>query len=178
MISWSDNCCAQNTCWMILFFHAFLVKQKFFKKITLKLFKKGHTFSICDTFYGVIENSSYGINCYETQDWCNIMNNICSVEAKLMPQKSFKNWSFLNSFFKKQKMDINDVEISDIRGFYKYQLVEANKQILLRLKMNSKDDWRTLNITKSFGNFEIKDLYNEKIEINLQKVIITFLKSL
>lgn len=28
LIAWSDNCVAQNTSWMLLFFHAFLVKQQ------------------------------------------------------------------------------------------------------------------------------------------------------
>jgi hypothetical protein len=28
---WSDNCVSQNTCWLILFFYAFIVKTKMVK---------------------------------------------------------------------------------------------------------------------------------------------------
>ncbi len=34
---WSDNCVAQNTCWKILFFYAYLVKSK---KVSIYLFIK------------------------------------------------------------------------------------------------------------------------------------------
>ncbi len=54
----------------------------------IKTFAVGHTFTICDTFYGIIENKSYKKQLKIQRDWEHIMN-ICNIETFNIPQKQF-----------------------------------------------------------------------------------------
>ena len=58
-IAWGDNCVAQNTCWKILFFGLWIVETGVVSKCILKAFSVGHTFIMCDAYFGGIENANY-----------------------------------------------------------------------------------------------------------------------
>ncbi len=68
----------------------------------IKTFAVGHTFTICDTFYGIIENKSYKKQLEIQRDWEHIMN-ICNIETFNIPQEQFYAWNWLNDLFKTNK---------------------------------------------------------------------------
>jgi hypothetical protein len=150
LIAWSDNCVSQNTCWMVLFFHAFLVKENYFNKVTLKQLKKGHTFNAVDARSGAIENSAHKKNMFTPNDWKQVMEG-CKCAVHELKRTDFYKWEWLTSLFQKNKKTISNVEIKDIRGFYKYQFVSSDSGVSMRVKMSHKTSWEVINITKSNG---------------------------
>ena len=73
LISWSDNCVSQNTSWRILFFHAWLVMAGYFRKCDLKTFEVGHTYTMCDLYFGSIENKAKKKTILTADMWANVM---------------------------------------------------------------------------------------------------------
>lgn len=98
--SWSDNCVSQNQCWMVLFFHAWLVLGNHCKTSTLYFFLKGHTFTIPDLFFGNIEQKCKKTSIEKPQHYHEVMESIgCNVVP--MSQSLFFDWSFLSKMFYK-----------------------------------------------------------------------------
>lgn len=96
--SWSDNCVSQNQCWMIIFFHAWLVLGNYCKTATLYFFLKGHTFTIPDLFFGNIEQKAKKISIEIPRHYHEIMESL-GCEVIPVPQSNFFDWSFLNTIF-------------------------------------------------------------------------------
>ncbi len=152
LIAWSDNCVSQNTSWMLLFFHAFLVKEEIFQKVTLKQLKKGHTFNVVDARSGTIENASFKKNMFIPNDFKKVMEK-CGCNVREMKQELFYKWDWLTKVFAKNKTSICGTLIEDIRGFYKYQFVKASDTtVVMRVKMTHLSSWLTINIMKQKGN--------------------------
>lgn len=102
LITWSDNCVSQNQCWMILFFHAWLILAGYFKTCTLKFFLKGHTFTIADLFFGNIEQKSRIHSCEKPEDYHDIMRSVGCIPIPV-DQSLFFDWKFLKESFKKKR---------------------------------------------------------------------------
>jgi hypothetical protein len=88
---WSNNCVAQNTCWRILFWYGYLVKTKQLKKTVAKTFTVGHTFTLCDAFYGSLETRSYRKQMECQKDWAKLMKE-CNMNVNYLEQNDFKDW--------------------------------------------------------------------------------------
>ncbi len=69
---------------------------------TLKTLCVGHTFTLCDLFFGAIENKSYKKNCFTQKDWEQIMES-CKCSVISMTQDFFYNWNWLEKCFKQQR---------------------------------------------------------------------------
>ena len=133
-IAWGDNCVAQNTCWKILFYCSWIVETGVVPKCILKALLVGHTFTMCDAFFGGIENGSYKKECFKQQDWIDIMRN-SSVDAKEVHQQSFLNWDWLDEWYRKPTKDVDGEEFHDIRGYYKYVFFRQDDKVCkLQLK--------------------------------------------
>jgi hypothetical protein len=66
------------------------------------MFLVGHTFTICDLFYGGIENKSYLKNCQKQKHWKEIMEAVkCLVEE--INQEYLLDWSWLDKIFSYQR---------------------------------------------------------------------------
>ena len=71
-------------------------------KIVIKTFAVGYTFTLCDSYYGIIENKSYKQQIENQQQWIDLMKT-CNINANEIPQEMFYNWDFLDKMFRKNK---------------------------------------------------------------------------
>ena len=102
IIQWSDNCVAQNASWKILFFHLWLVEMGYFPRITLKMLQKGHTFNMCDLFFGLIERALANKQLLTQKEYEFYMAlKHCLIKG--MEQANFKNWKWLNKLYEKKR---------------------------------------------------------------------------
>ena len=67
-------------------------------KITVKAFLVGHTFTLCDVFYGVIENKSYKKQLEQQSDWEKVMTD-CGIDVTAFKQENIYNFSWLEKVF-------------------------------------------------------------------------------
>ncbi len=66
------------------------------------MFQVGHTFTVCDFFFGAIENKSYLKNCQKPEHWKDIMESVkCNVEE--IHQQKMLDWSWLDKIFAKNR---------------------------------------------------------------------------
>ncbi len=66
------------------------------------MFQVGHTFTVCDLFFGAIENKSYLKNCQKPEHWKDIMESVkCNVEE--IHQQKMLDWSWLDKTFAKSR---------------------------------------------------------------------------
>jgi hypothetical protein len=171
---WSDNCVSQNCCWKILYFYASLLYKFKLKKVVIKTFAVGHTFTLCDAYFGTIENYSYKKNIRHQQDWQDLMNEIKGVTAQSIKNEEFLDWMWLLKYWRPNKYSLKDgTYINDIRGFYSYSLFLEDGQTILRVKHQSHDPKPIqFNITKmpfSIDLWEENQKYDAKLAIQTSK---------
>ncbi len=102
LIVWSDNCVSQNQCWRILEFHAWLVKTKRFKSVRLRMLEKGHTFTLCDLYFGAIEQQCFKKQLETQEDYMHIMEDAHCVARELKQEDMYK-WDFVQNTFQKTR---------------------------------------------------------------------------
>ena len=102
LILWSDNCVSQNTSWKIFRFGFWLVETRKFKEVVLKQLLKGHTFNICDVYFGGIENKCKNMDMFLPEHYkAKMTENNC--KTYLMTQAQFFNWDFLDELYQKKR---------------------------------------------------------------------------
>ena len=62
----------------------------------------GHTFSLCDVFYGVIENKPYKRQMEKQSDWEKIMQD-CGIDVTAFKQENMFDFNWLEKIFKQKR---------------------------------------------------------------------------
>lgn len=57
------------------------------------MFTVGHTFTLCDSYFGGINKKSYKRNLETQQDWQDLMQTVENVTAFSVTQKEFTSWN-------------------------------------------------------------------------------------
>ncbi len=73
------------------------------KNVCVKTFSVGHTFTMCDAFYGIIENKVYKKQIENQQQWNDIMA-LCDIDTINVLQEQFKEWMWLHDLFFANKL--------------------------------------------------------------------------
>lgn len=93
---------AQNTAWRILFFYGLLVKLRKLVKLTVKTFSVGHTFTMCDAYFGGVEHKAHKKQCEKQADWEQLMKG-SKIDVTSLEQEQFKSWDWLDKIFRKPR---------------------------------------------------------------------------
>ena len=102
LIVWSDNCVSQNQCWLVLFFHGWLLKTKLFYDVKLRMLEIGHTYTVCDLFFGGIEQECYAKQLETQHDYMSCMEKSGCIAVEMKQEFMFQ-WDFLKTHFQKTR---------------------------------------------------------------------------
>ena len=103
LIQWSDNCVSQNSSWKVLNFHLWLVETGMIKRCTLRMLLKGHTFNICDIYFGNFERKCAKRQLLTQHDYSNRMSEVNNSQVFHLNQEEFFNFNFLKKLYVKKR---------------------------------------------------------------------------
>ena len=87
------NCAGQNKNRMVIRLGAFLVEQKFFRKVNLIFLIKGHTKNMCDRMFNQMKKNYRNRNVYTLEDTYKILDlqdNV--IVAPVKGEELFRDW--------------------------------------------------------------------------------------